>query len=197
MGIAFNELLLLIINLNFEPMRKLSHPEIKSERKEIDKIHEYKRNPIYVICDNIRSIFNVGAIFRTSDGAFIEKIYLTGYTPYPPRKEIEKVALGATESVPWEYFKNPLEVVSILKKQGIKIAVLEITDQKNYYWNISKQDFPICLIIGNEISGVSKELIDEADIAIELPMLGMKQSLNVSVAFGIAVYELMKKAHFE
>jgi tRNA G18 (ribose-2'-O)-methylase SpoU len=197
MGITFNELILLNINLNFDPMRKLSHPEIKAERKEIERIHEYSRNPIYVICDNIRSIFNVGAIFRTSDGAFIEKIYLTGYTPYPPRKEIEKVALGATESVPWEYFEDPLEVVSILKKQGVKIAVLEITDVKNYYWNISKKDFPICLIIGNEISGVSKELIDEADISIELPMLGMKQSLNVSVAFGIAVYELMKKSHFD
>jgi tRNA G18 (ribose-2'-O)-methylase SpoU len=178
-------------------MRKLSHPEIKAERKEIEKIHEYERNPIYVLCDNIRSIFNVGAIFRTSDGAFIEKIFLTGYTPYPPRKEIEKVALGATESVPWEYYKDPLEVVSKLKKQGVKIAVLEITDEKNYYWNVTKQDFPICLIIGNEIAGVSKELIDEADISFELPMLGMKQSLNVSVAFGIAVYELMRKVSFE
>lgn len=178
-------------------MRKLSHEEIKSERKDIDKIDRHKRNPIYVLCDNIRSIFNVGSIFRTSDGAFIEKVYLTGYTPYPPRKEISKVALGATESVPWEYYKDPLEVVSILKNQGVKIAVLEITDEKNYYWKATKTDFPLCLIVGNEISGVSKELIDEADISFEIPMLGMKQSLNVSVAYGIAVYELMKKLNFE
>lgn len=178
-------------------MRKLSHEEIKSERKEIDKLAEHKRNPIYVLCDNIRSIFNVGSIFRTSDGAFIEKIYLTGYTPYPPRKEIAKVALGATESVPWEYYKDPMEVVTMLKDRGVKIAVLEITDEKNYYWNAVKSDFPLCLIVGNEISGVSKELIDEADISFEIPMLGMKQSLNVSVAFGIAVYELMRKINFE
>ena len=177
-------------------MRKLTHPEIKELRKDIEKINEYERNPIYVLCDNIRSIFNVGSIFRTSDGAFIEKIFLTGFTPYPPRKEIDKVALGATNSVPWEYHKDPLDVVKSLKSEGVKIAVLEITDNKNYYWNIEKKDFPLCLIIGNEISGVSKELIDESDLSLEIPMMGMKQSLNVSVAYGIAVYELMRKLNF-
>ena len=197
MALGHNELIFLYIKLNFETMRKLSHPEIKAERKDIEKIHEYNRNPIYVLCDNIRSIFNVGSVFRTSDGAFIEKVYLCGYTPYPPRKEIEKVALGATNSVPWEYHKDAIEVVKDLKKKGIKIAVLEITTEKNYYWNLTKADFPICLIIGNEISGVSKELIDEADISFEIPMMGMKQSLNVSVAYGIAVYEMMRKLNFE
>ncbi|HLT24489.1 MAG TPA: TrmH family RNA methyltransferase, partial [Ignavibacteria bacterium] len=143
-------------------MRKLTHPEIKNRRKTLENIGEFKRNPIYVLCDNIRSIFNVGSIFRTSDGAFIEKVILTGYTPYPPRKEIDKVALGATESVPWEYYKDPLDAVRDLKQKGVKIAVLEITEPQNYYWNVRKEDYPICLIIGNEIAGVSKELIDEA-----------------------------------
>lgn len=178
-------------------MRKLTHPEIKNKRKTLENISQFKRNPIYVLCDNIRSIFNVGSIFRTSDGAFIEKVILTGYTPYPPRKEIDKVALGATESVPWEYYKDPLDAVKELKKNGVKIAVLEITEPQNYYWNVKKEDFPICLIIGNEISGVAKELIDEADISFEIPMMGMKQSLNVSVAYGIAVYELMRKLNFQ
>ncbi|MEP7146379.1 MAG: TrmH family RNA methyltransferase [bacterium] len=177
-------------------MRKLSHSEIEIERKKIEEINSYKRNPIYVLCDNIRSIFNVGAIFRTSDGAFIEKLFLTGYTPFPPRKEIEKVALGATGSVPWEYHKDPLEVVLSLKCRNIKIAVLEITDTKNLIWNIEERDFPLCLVLGNEISGVSKEIIELADIAFELPMLGMKQSLNVSVAYGVAVYEMVKKLNF-
>src|ERR1700674_3932290 len=144
-------------------MRKLSHSEIEVNRKKLENINKYKRNPIYALCDNIRSIFNVGAIFRTSDGAFIEKLYLTGYTPYPPRKEIEKVALGATESVPWEYHKDPLEVIKILKSKKIKITVLEITDKKNLIWNINKKDFPVCLVLGNEISGVSKEIVDLAD----------------------------------
>jgi tRNA G18 (ribose-2'-O)-methylase SpoU len=178
-------------------MRKLSHSEIEADRKKLEEIHNYKRNPVYVLCDNIRSIFNVGAIFRTSDGAFIEKLFLTGYTPYPPRKEIEKVALGSTESVPWEYHKDPVEVVKKLKEDKIKIAVLEITDKKNLIWNIEKKDFPICLVLGNEISGVSKELIELADISFELPMLGMKQSLNVSVAYGVAVYEMVRKLNYK
>jgi tRNA G18 (ribose-2'-O)-methylase SpoU len=177
-------------------MRKLSHGEIKETRKNLSKINEYKRNPLYVICDSIRSIFNVGAIFRTSDGAFIEKLYLTGYTPYPPRKEIEKVALGATLSVPWEYRKNPIEIIKELKSKGIKICVLELTDEKNMYWNLKKDDFPLCLVLGNEITGVSKEIIDNADFSVELPMLGIKQSLNVSVAYGIAIYEMVKVLNF-
>lgn len=177
-------------------MRKLSHFEIQADRKKIEEINNYRQNPIYVVCDNIRSIFNVGAIFRTSDGAFIEKLFLTGYTPYPPRKEIEKVALGSTESVQWEYHKDPVEVVKELKAKKIKIAVLEITDKKNLIWNIDKEDFPVCLVLGNEVSGVSKEIIELADTSFEIPMLGMKQSLNVSVAYGIAVYEMVRKLNF-
>jgi tRNA G18 (ribose-2'-O)-methylase SpoU len=178
-------------------MRKLSHSEISESRKKLPELKNYKRNPVYVICDNIRSIFNVGAIFRTSDGAFIEKLFLTGYTPYPPRKEIEKIALGSTLSVPWEYRKDPVEVVSELKEKGIKIGVLELTDRKNLIWNVKKEDFPLCLVLGNEITGVSKEIIDLADMSFELPMLGIKQSLNVSVAYGIAVYEMVKKLGFD
>jgi len=173
-------------------MRKLTHSEIESSRKKLSEIDSHDRNPIYVLCDSIRSIFNIGAIFRTSDGAFIRKLYLTGYSPYPPRKEIEKVALGSTESVPWEYVKDPLEVVAKLKSENVRIAVLEITDKKNLIWNIQKKDFPLCLVLGNEISGVSKSIIDEADISYEIPMHGIKQSLNVSVAYGIAVYEMLR-----
>ena len=178
-------------------MRKLTHGEIKANRKTLLNMDEFNRNPIYVLCDSIRSIFNVGAIFRTSDGAFIEKLYLTGYTPYPPRKEIEKVALGATLSVPWEYRKDAVELIKELKAKNIKICVLELTDSSNVYWNLQKSEFPICLVLGNEITGVSKEIIDLADISIELPMLGIKQSLNVSVAYGIAVYEMIRKLKSE
>ena len=177
-------------------MRKLTHAEIKSQRKEIAELDKHKRNPIYVVCDNIRSIYNVGSIFRTSDGAFIEKLFLTGYTPYPPRKEIDKVALGATLSVPWEYHKNPVELITKLKTKRIKVCVLEITSESNHLWNLKKEDFPLCLALGNEISGVSKEIIDIADTSIEIPMLGMKQSLNVSVSYGIAIYEMVRKLNF-
>ena len=173
-------------------MKKLSHAEIKISRKELTEINKFTRNPIYALCDNIRSLYNVGAIFRTSDGAFIEKLYLTGYTPYPPRKEIEKVALGSTLSVPFEYHKDPVEVIKKLKSDGIKICVLEITDEKKLIWDFKKTDFPVCLVIGNEITGVSKDIIDLADFSAEIPMYGMKQSLNVSVAYGIAIYEMLR-----
>ncbi|HAY34223.1 MAG TPA: TrmH family RNA methyltransferase [Ignavibacteria bacterium] len=177
-------------------MRKLTHSEIEADRKKPDEINNYSRNPIFVLCDNIRSIFNVGAIFRTSDAAFIEKLFLTGYTPYPPRNEIEKVALGATGTVPWEYYKDPMEIIMKLKKNNIKIAVLEITDQKNLIWNVKADQFPVCLVLGNEINGVSKEIIDLADLSFEIPMLGMKQSLNVSVAYGIAVYAMVRELKY-
>lgn len=173
-------------------MRKLTHDEIKSMRKNLLDIKNYKRNPVYVICENIRSIFNVGAIFRAADASLVEKLYLTGYTPHPPRKEIEKVALGATLSVPWEYRKNAVEVVDELKKKNIKIFVLEITDLKRYYWELTEKDFPMAIVVGNEITGVSKEIISIADSSLEIPMFGIKQSLNVAVAFGIAVYETVK-----
>jgi tRNA G18 (ribose-2'-O)-methylase SpoU len=174
-------------------MRKLTHDEISINRKKIPDLINYKRNPVYVVCDNIRSIFNVGSVFRTSDGAFIEKLFLTGYTPCPPRKEIDKVALGATLSVPWEYYETPLEIVLKLKEQGVKICVLELTDKERLYWEVCKEDFPLCLVIGNELTGVSREVIEAADFSVQIPMNGIKQSLNVSVAYGIAIYEIIRK----
>lgn len=173
-------------------MRKLSHSEIKVNRKDLTNINDFKRNPIYLLCDSIRSIFNVGAIFRASDGAYIEKIFLTGYSPHPPRKEIEKVALGATLSVPWEYVKDPMDVVKRMKADGIKVCSLELTDTPKMIWDLKKEDFPLCLILGNEITGVANELVSESDFSVELPMLGIKQSLNVSVATGIALYEMIR-----
>lgn len=173
-------------------MRKLTHGEIVARRKTRDDLALAPRNPIYAVCDNIRSIFNVGAIFRTSDGALVERLYLTGYTPFPPRKEIEKVALGATSTVPWEYRKTPAEAVSELKAKGVRIAVLELTDGSRSIWDMKKSEFPMCIVAGNEITGVSGEVISLADTAFEIPMLGMKQSLNVSVAYSIAVYEMLR-----
>jgi tRNA G18 (ribose-2'-O)-methylase SpoU len=144
------------------------------------------------LCDNIRSIYNVGSIFRTSDAALIKKLYLTGYTPYPPRQEIEKVALGATEAVPWEYSKDPVEVINALKKKGVVIVPLEITSGSRNYTDIGKKDFPLCLILGNELTGVSNDIISRSDFSIEIPQYGFKHSMNVSVAYGIAVFELVR-----
>lgn len=173
-------------------MKKLTHEEVGKKRISLNETQNIKRYPIYVLCDNIRSIYNVGSIFRTSDAVLVEKLYLTGYTPYPPRPEIEKVALGATNAVPWEYVKNPLDVIAELKSRGIKIAPLEITENSTNYTDVAKQDFPLCLVLGNELTGVSNEIISQADFSIEIPQYGFKHSINVSVAYGIAVFELVR-----
>jgi tRNA G18 (ribose-2'-O)-methylase SpoU len=174
-------------------MRKLTNPEIKAKRLSLESLHQAKKFPVYVLLDNIRSMYNVGSIFRTSDSIMIEKLFLTGYTPTPEKKEVRKTALGSTESVIWEYHKDQVSLLHQLKKEGIKIVALEITDSSIPYTDVSSDFFPMCLIVGNEITGVQNQLLELCDLAIELPMYGIKHSLNVAVAYGIAVYELRRK----
>jgi 23S rRNA (guanosine2251-2'-O)-methyltransferase len=179
-------------------MKKLTHEEISKNRSTLETLHKVKKLPVYVVLNSIRSTYNVGSIFRTSDGAMIEKLFLCGYTPHPPspdgkgNKEILKTALGSTESVKWEYSKDPTEVVLKLKNEGIKICALEMTDKSIPYYKVTKKDFPLCVVVGNEITGVSQELIDLCDFSIEIPQFGIKQSLNVAVAYGITVFEMRK-----
>lgn len=180
-------------------MKKLTHDEISKSRSTLETLHKVKKLPVTVLLSSIRSNYNVGSIFRTSDGAMIEKLYLCGYTPHPPssklpggKKEIHKTALGATESVSWEYVKDSIEVINQLKNEGLKICALELTSESKPYHKISDKDFPLCLVVGNEISGISQEILDECDFSIEIPQYGIKQSLNVAVAYGIAVFELRK-----
>ncbi len=145
---------------------------------------------VSVLVHNIRSMHNVGSIFRTADGAGVSKIYLTGYTACPPRKEISKTALGADEFIPWEYHKDPFALIQKLKKEGFEVVALEKSGQSE---NIQKfnSDKRTCLILGNEIDGVSEELLEYSDHVLHIPMRGKKDSLNVSVAFGIGIYQLM------
>lgn len=173
-------------------MRKLTHEEITENRSKLDEVHLVKKLPVYVILDSIRSNYNVGSIFRTSDGVMIEKLYLSGYTPHPPKKEILKTALGSTESVKWEYVKDAKEVITYLKSQGVKIGALELTESSESYYGLDSSKFPLCLIVGNEITGVKQELLDLCDFSIEIPQFGIKQSLNVAVAYGVAVFELRR-----
>lgn len=173
-------------------MKKLSHDEISQNRSTLDTLHQVEKLPVVVLLDNIRSTYNVGSVFRTSDGAQIDKLILTGYTPHPPNKEILKTALGSTNSVKWEFHKDALAVIHQLKNEGYKICALELTETPQMYYDVSTQQFPLCLIVGNEITGVSQKLLDECDFAIEIPQYGIKQSLNVAVAYGIAIFELRK-----
>jgi tRNA G18 (ribose-2'-O)-methylase SpoU len=173
-------------------MKKLTHDEISLKRSTIETLHQVKKLPVYVVLNSIRSNYNVGAIFRTSDGAMIEKLYLCGYTPCPLKKEVMKTALGSTESVKWEYVKDAKTVINELKTKGVKIVALELTENSYPYYELTSQSFPICLIVGNEITGVSQELLDLCDASIEIPQYGIKQSLNVAVAYGIAIFEMRK-----
>ena len=173
-------------------MKKLTHAEIAAQRIPLERIETVRRVPLTVVVDHVRSLYNVGSIFRTSDGAMVEKLVLAGFTPHPPRKEIDKTALGATQSVPWEYVKDPAEAVGALKRNGYTICCLEQTSSSIPYYELRPSEFPICLIIGNEIGGVSKELVALCDRAVDIPMFGTKQSLNVAVAYGIAVFELCR-----
>lgn len=143
----------------------------------------------YVILHNIRSLHNIGSIFRTADGAGVDKIYLTGLTACPPRKEIAKVALGAENSVKWEYHPDPVKLIQKLKKQKIQILALEKAPQSKAITTF-KAKRPFCLIVGNEVEGVYGELLHQADEVLKIPMHGKKESLNVSVAFGVAIYSL-------
>jgi len=147
---------------------------------------------IYLILDNIRSMENVGSIFRTADAAGVQKIFLCGITPKPPRKEIDKAALGAVDFVEWEYAKNAKALISNFKKQGIHIIALEQDSRSIPLSTFYPLPSTTALIVGNEVDGISKEILDLADQIIEIPMHGKKNSLNVSVATGIALFELIK-----
>jgi tRNA G18 (ribose-2'-O)-methylase SpoU len=173
-------------------MRKLSHDEISAHRVPKDEISRIERLPIIGMLDNIRSLYNVGSIFRTSDGARVSGLLLTGFTPHPPRKEIDKTALGATSTVPWNYFRDPADAIQDARRRGTRICVLEHTTASIPYFAVTPDMFPLCLVVGNELTGVSPSVVAAADMALEIPMFGVKQSLNAAVAYGIAVFELVR-----
>ncbi len=151
----------------------------------------------YVVAHNIRSLFNVGSLFRTADAFSVSKIYLTGYTPTPEifkhRIKINKTALGAEEFVPWEHKISPVRVIKDLKRKNKKIQIIALENNikgKTVKLNKFKPKFPLVLILGEEVGGVDKSLLKMADKVVEIPMFGKKESLNVSVAFGVAAYHI-------
>jgi len=167
-------------------MRKLSHEEIVA--RQVSGLNE-PRLQFCVILNDIRSLHNVGAIFRTADGVGLEKIWLCGITGYPPQAGITKTALGAQDHVPWEYREDPVALVEELKQKGYQIVLLE-----QMAGSVSHDVFVpkalVCLVIGNEVSGVSQRLVSLCDAAIEIEMAGIKNSLNAAIAFGIAAYHI-------
>ena len=167
-------------------MRKLTHEEIVARQV----IQSRKpRIRLMVVLDNIRSLHNVGSIFRTADGVGIEKLWLCGITGYPPQSGIEKTALGSEQSVPWEYASNAADVLKRLKSQGYEILMLEQAQGSCPFEDYRPQG-PVCLLLGNEVDGVSDDLVPFCDKSVEIEMAGVKNSLNVAVAFGVVAFHL-------
>ena len=150
-----------------------------------------KQQKFYVICHNIRSAFNVGSIFRTADALAVEKIFLCGYTPTPKDEKVKKTSLGAEESVEWEKCGQTWRIIERLKKDGVFVMALEKSAKSKAHYKF-KPKWPLALVIGNEVEGLSESILQRCDEVTELPMLGDKESLNVGVAFGVAGYELRR-----
>lgn len=173
-------------------MRKLENSELN--RKNIDEFKNSDKTPIIIILDDIRSLHNIGSVFRTADAFLIEKIYLCGITAVPPNKEIHKTALGATETVNWEYQKDVLEVINNLKKENITILGIEQVENSVSLQNfLPEKDLKYALVFGNEVKGVAQEAIKLCNSVIEIPQLGTKHSLNISVSAGIVVWDIFQK----
>ncbi len=162
-------------------------------RKSVDEFRRSSKIPVMVVLDNVRSMNNVGSIFRTADAFLLEGIYLCGYTPRPPHRDIHKTALGATDTVSWEYHENILTAIQQLKKNGYSIHAIEQAEGSVMLQNIRVQKHDkIALILGNEVEGVQDAVIRVCDGCLEIPQSGMKHSLNISVAAGIVFWEMYK-----
>ncbi len=172
--------------------RKLKNEELN--RISIEEFKSTAKTPIIIVLDNIRSLNNIGSVFRTADAFLIKAVYLCGITATPPHREIQKTALGATESVEWKYFKSTGEAIDLLKENDYKVAAIEQTENSTMLdqYPINENE-KLAIVFGNEVKGVEQEVIDLSDSIIEIPQFGTKHSLNISVSVGVVVWELYRK----
>lgn len=159
----------------------------------VEEFKALQKTPIIIVLDDVRSLNNVGSAFRTSDAFALEKIYLCGITGTPPHREINKTALGATESVDWEYNEDVIKLAKSLKRNGYKIIAIEQADQSCYLDNFMPDNSKVALIFGNEVTGVTDGIIELADDVVEIRQYGTKHSLNISVSIGIVVWDILTK----
>ncbi len=173
-------------------MRKLANSEL--DRLDVEGFKKAKKTPLIIILDNIRSLNNIGSVFRTADAFLIEKVYLCGITATPPNKDIRKTALGATESVAWEYSASTLELIEDLKSKGVKVLSIEQAENAVMLQNFQTvEDKTYALVFGNEVKGVSQEVVSASDKVIEIPQFGTKHSLNISVSAGVVIWDFWSK----
>ena len=173
-------------------MRKLANDELN--RLNIEGYKKAKKTPLILILDNIRSLNNIGSVFRTADAFLIEKIYLCGITAQPPHKDIHKTALGATESVDWEYYENTSDLVLELQKKNIHIIAIEQAQNATMLNNLSvEKEQKYALVFGNEVKGVAQDVVTKSDSVLEIPQFGTKHSLNISVSVGVVIWDIWAK----
>ena len=175
-----------------KPGKKLTMEELG--RKSVSEYRDAKKIPLVVVLDNIRSLHNIGSVFRTSDAFSIEKIVLTGITAQPPHREIQKTALGATDTVDWEYLPTCMEALETLKSNGYRILGVEQVAGSVLLHEFSYSNDKLALVFGNEVKGVDQEVLDMCDGYLEIPQLGTKHSLNISVSVGVVLWELVRKS---
>ena len=177
-------------------MRKLKNSELN--RLSPEDFRRADKSPFSIILDNVRSLNNIGSIFRTADAFLIEKIYLCGITATPPHKDIHKTALGSTESVEWEYFKNTIDAVRSLKEKGYTLIAVEQTTE-----SLSLEDFRIdpgkkhAFVFGHEVRGVDQAIVDVCDSCLDIPQFGTKHSLNISVSAGVVLWEVFRQLRWD
>lgn len=172
--------------------RKLKNAEL--DRKSVEEFKEAEKTPIIVILDNVRSLNNIGSVFRTADAFLIQKVYLCGITAKPPHKDIQKTALGATETVEWEYVEDSLELVEKLRSEGILVYSIEQAEGAMMLNDFIPETNKTCAVVfGNEVKGVLQKVVSASDGVIEIPQLGSKHSLNISVSTGVVLWDLFSK----
>ena len=171
--------------------RKLRNDEL--ERLSTEQFKQAEKADLVVVLDNVRSLLNVGSIFRTCDAFLVKSLYLCGLTGTPPQKEIEKTALGATETVDWKHFESTEQAIKNLQSEGYKIYAVEQAENSIALHQFTSSSEKIALVFGNEVYGVEQEIVDKCDGVIEIPQLGSKHSLNVAVSAGIVIWEVVKK----
>jgi tRNA G18 (ribose-2'-O)-methylase SpoU len=174
-------------------MRKLSMEELG--RKSVEDFKLADKKPLVVVMDNIRSMHNVGSVFRTADAFLISGICLCGFTPQPPHRDIHKTALGATDSVDWLFYENTIDAVLALKERGYKVLAIEQTEGSILLNAYEPTNVPTAFVFGNEVDGVSDDVIQLCDGVIEIPQWGMKHSLNISVAAAVVLWEFVRKVN--
>lgn len=172
--------------------RKLKNSEL--DRLEVTEFKQAKKTPIIIVLDNIRSLNNIGSVFRTSDAFLIEKIYLCGITAQPPHNDIRKTALGSTETVDWEYHENTLSVIEKLKANAVKVCSIEQAENATMLNNFKpSSNTKYAFVFGNEVKGVSQDVVNLSDSVIEIPQFGTKHSLNISVSCGVVIWDVFSK----